>query len=224
MLQVGIHKGVVISKVSKNEKGTLEIDVTKGGSASFLDMFNSTSDSSSQKDENNSFKLFNPLTTNNFGTDLTLDQIKTSITQFRDKLNHILLGYLAAKDITVNVFKGIEFKSEEDLYKKFMNQETLDIIYDNIVNDFIENMKKADLSQKFTVKLVRQSKAKHFAKFPDSKFGYSGKNAFWEPSELEEQSKVMYSQYEKNNGLDNPNAGAADAVSSEPSGSSDLPF
>jgi hypothetical protein len=195
MISVGIHTPVVLEKAPiLNEKGTLEIYMKKATGGNVLDLFNSSSDTSSVSDENNTFLEFNPLATERFGNELSPADISKDITAFKDKLSHIALFYKTSDAVKWDILRGTGI-TEKNMATKVKDQAILDIIYKNICEDFIKNLQGADLGKKFHLKTVRQSKVKHFAKLPESKFGFSGSNAFVQPSEL--PCTLKYSDYEQ---------------------------
>lgn len=194
MLTVGIHNNVVLEKAPLlNDKGTLEIYVKKASEGSVLDVFNSTSDNSSVGAESNTFLEFNQLNTVKFGKDATADEIITDITSFKDKLAHLVLHYKTQDKVKFDITRGTGI-TDANLKTKVLDQGILDIIYKNICEDFVANLKDVDFSKKFHLKTVRQSANKHYAKLPDSKFGFSGQNAFIQDAAL--PCSLKYSQYE----------------------------
>jgi hypothetical protein len=194
MFQVGILSGVTLEKApALNEKGTLEIYAKQGGEVSAIDAFNSTSDSSSVSGQTNTFMEFNPFTVNRFGNDLSSDDIQKEVKAFKDKLTHIVLFYKTQDKTKWAITRGTGI-TDANVATKVKDQGVLDILYKNICEDFIKNMADVDLTKPFHLKTVRQSEKKHYAKLPDSRFGYDGQNAFIQDATL--NCTLKYSQYE----------------------------
>lgn len=211
MFNVGIKNNVVIEKAEINEKGTLVISMKEIVETDIMDVFNSTSDAVVRASEN-SFMEYNQLNTVKFGNEQTAEEVLDQIKNFKAKLMHILLVYKTEDKIKIDSVKGTGINGT-NAKTKVLDQSILDLIYKNTVEGFVKELTTVDLSKQFHLKTVRQSAAKHFAKLPDSKFGYTGQNAFIQDAAL--PCTLKYSKYEVDKGLNNPNPVVADQTASD---------
>ena len=130
-----------------------------------------------------------------------LSEILNRIKTFKAQLNHILKGYMVEAaiekkwDAVVLQNTGVTDDNGEEM---LIREDVVNKIYKNICNGFVELITpyiSQPGSSTFRVKLIRQSKAKHFSRLP--KF-----SPFWEDmSVLKEQSKLAFSKWEKENGF-----------------------
>ncbi len=210
MLSVGIHENLVITKTTKNDKGSLVIGVKQtGGSTNFLDNFNSEGASSLEQKEQD-FLIFPPRLQNNAtGATDTQENLLKKIAEVRDPLDAILKQYTTSNNIKWDIFANTGLTNENSA-TELPTERVLTKIYDNIVNYFIKQMQPfvGENGKKMRMIFVRQSAAKHYPKLR-TKF-LSG-NPFIEPMTVpREASRLRFSKYEIEKGLNVP-----DAVSGE---------
>lgn len=209
MIQVGIQENIKLGKAERNDKGTLNLVFERGSKGDIMEDFNSSSDNTSSGGESAGVLLFGFTLTGKDGQPKKAVDLSVEIKKFKDKLTHILLGYLVSKDIAWDIFKGTGLKTKEDVNAKLVSQDILDKVYGNIADQFVAmiNKNKVLSSDKlFRVKFVRQSSNKHFPTLPT----YA---PFWESMEIPvESSTLAYTQYEKDKNL---NSAAKAVVTSD---------
>lgn len=200
MLKVGIHQDLVITKTEKNDKGSLVIGVKKISSVNPLDRLNSSTGSTSFEAEENDFLVYPPQTTNFSGEKLDAEKVMKSIASVVDPLAHILSQYITKDKIKWDLFKDTGVTSE-NYSQKVTEEETLTKIYNNIVAQFTAAMKPfiGENGKKLRGIFPRQSKAKHF---PALRKSFLESQPIFEPMTVPaEQSKLKFSKYEIDNGL-----------------------
>lgn len=212
MIQVGIHKNLVLKSAEKNDKGSLVITWKKGNGGSLLDSFNSNSANSVETPEQ-PFIIFPPRCTNMQGEPDTTDRILGKIAEVKDPLNLILSQYTTSDKIKWDVFTGTGIEVE-NMDAKLANDDMLKKIYDNIVDQFLNMIKPfvGENGKKMRMLFIRASQAKHF---PKMRTRFLDSQPFIEPMDVP-VSKLAFSKYEKDRGLDNPNqAGGETKVDEE---------
>ena len=123
------------------------------------------------------------------------------MTGFKARLTEILAGYMSLETIEKKwndeMFKGTgvnENNGEELLIKA----DIVNKVYRNLSLGFVDLIQPfvgSDQAPKFRVKLVRQSKAKHFSNIP--RFA-----PFWEDMNVpKDQSKLKFTKWEVDNGM-----------------------
>lgn len=220
MIRVGIHEDLVLSKAQRNDKGTLGLAFrpkSLDGPKKKKSFFEASKGLEAQADESDSMLLLFPFKVPTFkgkdGNDLTDDEkveiITREIGTFQAQLSQILGAYRSVKDVDLDPWVGTGV-TEENFEKEILDNDTLKKAYDNYVDGFIEYVTPFldDDSRPVRLKLVRQSKAKHYATIPSR---YIQDNPFIEPMEVPKaSSKLAYTKYEKENGFD-----SGDPVSQE---------
>lgn len=196
-LNVGIHDNLVVSEVSKNDKGTLIIKVKQAGEVDPLAALNaagSTQFDAAEKD----FMIYPPSVNAFAGGVDTYANVMKKIAEVKDPLDHILRQYTTNSNIKWDVFKNTGI-TKENIATEITNQETLDKIYANIVDQFIKMMTPfaGDTGKKLRWIFIRQSKAKHF---PALRKRFLETYPFVEPMDVP-VSKLKYSAFEVTNGL-----------------------
>ena len=123
--------------------------------------------------------------------------LSNEIKKFKDRLTHILLNYTTSDNIKWDIFKGLGFKTADDVTNKLPDQKVLDKVYGNIVDQFVTMMKTYRTDEPVRFKFTRQSKAKNYITIPS----YA---PFMEPMTIPtEQSQLKYTEYETNLRLNN---------------------
>lgn len=211
-IQVGIHENVVIRDAAVNDKGRLVVYLRKKGEDTAPDeddpMAAMAASEVIEKD-NASGLTFWPLkvpevrdTKNNKDrTDKERGEIANQdCMQLKNQLTQILEQFLVKDNIQWSPYEGTPL-TKETYYEDMASQATLDLIYRNLCDQFIAMINPFLNDEKYAVrfKLVRQSKDKHFARVPGM---YIKDNPFIELMDVpEKQSRVKWTEYEKNNGF-----------------------
>jgi len=199
MITVGINQNLVIQEAKKNDKGSLQITFKEALEIDPLDALNSAG--STQLDGAKQDIVIFPINPNDMeGNTDTYENIVKKIADIKDPLDHILQQYTTKSNIKWDIFKGTDISAEN--IKTEVRKETVQLqIYNNIVDQFIKMLSPyLDESKKMRVLFVRQSAAKHY---PRLRTRYIDRNPFMEPMSVPaEQSKLVFSKYEKDKGLD----------------------
>lgn len=216
MLSVGVHENVQFSKVAKNDKGTLVVGFKKQE----LDKLAAIAAGRFEAEEQD-FLIFPPQLTNFGGGNSTPEEMLIKWGEITSPLEHIATQFMTKDKVKWNLFFGTGI-TDENYAAKMVDQDTVDKIYNNIVTQFNTWMAPFTKSNKvFRTVFIRTSKAKHYAKL---RTRYLNSQPFMEPMDVT-PSKVKFSEYEKKNGLDNPNpAGGAQAPSTTESSEAETMF
>lgn len=207
-LPIGINENVVLSKATKNDKGTLVIGFKEVKEIDVLAAMNSAGASLEAGEQD--FLLFAP-TIKNFDGSLTSGEkmFKEKVKDFKDYLEHILLQYYTQDKIKWNMFAGIDGINGANVYAKFEDEAVVKKATDNVVNDFIKMATPVlnNTAKKKRLKINRKANSRYVAlpKYPP----------FLEDASIpKEQSKLKYSAYELANKLNEPLTAEATTVSS----------
>jgi hypothetical protein len=218
MLRVGIQENLVFQKAAVNEKGTLAlsfrpVSLDPDGPKEEESDDDGFNEEGGARTANNSASLliFAPkvptFKDKKTGDDLT-DAEKVTIVQndlnvLQDQLFGFLGCYMPIKELKFKPYENTGV--DKTNYKtELLDNDTIQKVYNNYAEKFIAWMKPFFNDDKFPIrlKLVRQSKAKHYATLPGGKFLVE--NPFVEPMEVPaDKSRVKFSKWEKDNGLDN---------------------
>lgn len=201
-IKIGVNQNLVISEVTKNDKGTLSIKIQEAGEVDPLAALNAAGSTNFSKVEKD-FLVYPPNAEAYSGGVDTLENILKKIAEVKDPLNHILEQYTPTTNIKWDLFAGTGIATKNDL-SKVTNEVTLTKIYSNIADQFIAMMKpfaSAD-GKKMRMMFVRQSKAKHYPAFRKR---FLESYPFIEPMEVP-ISKLRFSKYEIDNGLNSGDA------------------
>jgi hypothetical protein len=98
-----------------------------------------------------------------------------------------------------------------------LDETTFMKVFDNMANEFITLMTPfvGDASLRSRLKLQRQNKEKHFATLPKS---FLSERPMYESMEIpKDKSKIAFSKWEKDNGLDDGTPASKDAAADKPS-------
>lgn len=215
MLRVGIQENIVFQKAAFNDKGTLTFSfrpVNLDGTATAEAEDDGFDEEGGARSENSAATLLLfapkvPTFKSRSGDDLS-DEEKVAIVQkdlsvLKDQLFGFLGCYMPIKDIKLRPYEGTGV-TKENFKTELLDNDTIYKVYRNYGERFIELMKPFFNDDKYALrlKLVRQSKAKHYATIPGGQ--YLVENPFVEPMEVPaEKSRVKFSKWEKDNGLDN---------------------
>lgn len=123
------------------------------------------------------------------------------VTNARNVLTQLLGIYLTPEQIKWNVWDGTGM-DKDNYSERIVEQSTLDVVYKNICEQFIAMASPffGKEEHAMRMKLVRQSKEKHFARIPDR---YLAENPWVELMTVpKESSRVKFTKWEIGQGLD----------------------
>lgn len=205
-LTVGIHENVVLSKATKNDKGTLVVGFKKVEEIDLIAALNSANSSLEAPEQE--LLMFPPTIKNWDGTLADGKEMLKKVNSFKEPLEHLLSPYLTSDKIKWNIFAGIDGIDTTNLFAKLEDQETVNKIATNIVDDFIKMVTPfLNNKKKFRLKLIRKNNSRYSA-LPR----YA---PFVESMDVpKESSKLKFTQYEIANKLNEPLTAEATTVSS----------
>jgi len=196
MLNVGIHDNLVLSKAEKSAKEgkkpllVLTFKTVHGGSP--LDVLSGGGSLNTQEQP---FTFFPPRVDD--GDDAAA--VGAKIAELRDPLSHILSQYVTGNQSKFNkMFDGTGVTAE-NYNTKIMSQETLNKIYDNVIDQFLETIRPfvGDGGKRMRMIFVRSSRRKHY---PRLRSRYLDSQPFMEPMDVP-VTKLAFSKYEVTNQL-----------------------
>lgn len=202
MLSVGIHENVAITATAV-DNGNLKITFKAVGDEDPLAGLNSSTDTSAADGNSTDIRIFSPSVTN-FQQEIDEPEVNLrKIKEIKDMLHHILKEYKKESDISWEANKGIEGLSMSNIYEKIGQQPTMDKMFSNLITQFVDQITpEISEEKKYRVLFVRQSKAKHF---PTLRRKYLNTQPFIEPMSVPaEQSKLKFTKYELEKGLNSP--------------------
>jgi hypothetical protein len=214
MITVGIHENLVLGKAAVNEKGTLglsfrpmSLEPSQPKKSSFFQESQEASVGSSDGDSPLLlFPFKKPTFKSRSGEELTdaelLEFVQDDIKKYRNQLTSIIGAYRTIKDIKFDPWRGTGIK-EENFETELLDNDQLKKIYDNYTEDFLTLMAPFlnDDTKPVRLKLVRQSKDKHYATLPSR---FLDTNPFIEPMDVpKDKSLLSFTKWEKANGFDN---------------------
>lgn len=214
MIQVGKHENLVITKTVKNDQGSLVIgvkQVTEVNPLAALNASGQTSFDAPQQD----FIIYPPRSTNFDGQKDTLKNLLMKVGDIKDPLDHIAATYMPAGARKWDLFANTGISQSSNLEAELGRQEVMDQIYKNIVDQFITMMAPFVGENGKRVRMIfpRTSVAKHY---PTLRKRYLNSQPFIESMEIPASaSKLDFSKYEKEKGLDRGDVAAPTAVPSE---------
>lgn len=218
MLKVGIHEDLGINKVSKNDRGTLVLNVksfANAGADALLAALNDSSDDSATDSNDQDFLFYPPQATDRNNNLDTPENNQKKIKQLKDQLTHILLSYMTKDKIrwAILVDTGID---DTNINDKFQDQGTLDKIYSNMADQFTAMITPFMGGEKKNLRrwlFVRQSKAKHYAALRKS---FLNENPFIESMDIpKEASKLKYTEWEVKNEFNSSKEFVADPLATD---------
>lgn len=196
MLNVGIHENLVFSKNAKNDKGTLVLTFKKIMGDNPLELLSSGSSLEAQEQQ---FFIYPPKIDEKDDS----KSMAAKIAEVRDPLTLIASQYMTSDKAKFSkMFEGTGVTAE-NYNAKLMDETTINKIYANIVDQFIDIMKGfvGDNGKRMRMIFVRQSKAKHY---PKLRTRFVESQPFIEPMDVP-TTKLAFTKYELQNGL---NSGA----------------
>jgi hypothetical protein len=205
---IGINENVTFSKAVKNDQGTLIVGFSEYGNINPLDALNSAGSTQLEKAERDITVW--PVKKDSFaGVPLEYDELVKKIAEVKDPLAHILQAHLPTSSINWDIFKGTNVTAENI---KTSLAENLDKIYDNIVTQFIKMATPVLGKTPVRLLLTRQSAAKAF---PTFRKRWLESQPFIEPMTVPASaSKIKFSKYEIEKGLDKWEAATANTTAS----------
>ena len=210
---VGINENVVIKSAVINDKKRLELELVLAGKEGTAkkSVFDTLLTARTAEDSTFNFKLnvFGPLLPNK--PDQTNEQkiqlVGADLTKLIKQLSQILEQYMTVDKIdleTMDVqFANTGITDGASFESRILDQDVLNRIYDNITSRFVALIAPYTGKDEFALrlKLIRQSKDKHYATIPGR---FITDNPFVEPMEIPlENSRVKFTKWELDNGLDN---------------------
>lgn len=220
MIKIGINNNLVIKEVKKNDKGSIEITFKEATEIDPLEAMNGTGSTNLNQAEHK--VIIFPVNPNDGEGNLdSYKNLMTKIAEIKDPLDHILQQYVTKDTIKWDIFRGTGINAlniEEEIRK----ESTLTKIYSNIVDQFISmiSSKIGEDSTKMRVLFIRQSKAKHY---PRLRSRFLDRQPFIEPMSVP-TTKLAFSKYELDNGLDKGDAVVASAPSTQDASAADALF
>ena len=215
MLQVGKHNNVAFS-ATKNDKGTLVINakVIEAQEEDF-NLDEVTTETESEQAQN--FLIF-PLQLKGYVDGQLVEErpvkyVVEDIKNLRTMLTYILSNYTTTDNIEWDLYKGSDITTENQK-TALVTVEGLKVVYDNLVEQFINQMKEFAHDDKlFRIILVRSSKKSHYPKLRDK---YLNTVPFMESMDIPEaQSKLAFSKSEIERGLNDGTPIEADSAKKE---------
>jgi hypothetical protein len=222
VIQVGINENVFLKKLGRSEKGALELYFSDAAEDKTVDVF-AAMQSNEVVDTGLETKLliFPPMVIKK--DDITrakkVDLMSKDIQDTKNQLVHIAQRYMTTDKITIGsvMFKDTNIKSSTDFDDMILDETTFMKVFDNMANEFITLMTPfvGDASLRSRLKLQRQNKEKHFATLPKS---FLSERPMYESMEIpKDKSKIAFSKWEKDNGLDDGTPASKDAAADKPS-------
>ena len=216
-LGVGIHENVILgSKTGVNEKGSLVLELSTKVDSN--DMLSAFADGTDMEASTVGLIQFPFNLTNWEGKAKTASEIGTDINNLKANLIDILSVFMTSDKakavLGVDViFRGLGItpETQASLPQRLLNADFVSAVYKNICTAFVAAATPFFNNTPFRVKLRRTSKAKHYSSIPPrSKFAEPWIESMAVPKE---QSKLAWSKYEIDNGLNSGVKTETDAVS-----------
>lgn len=222
LIKVGIHDNLRITKeTSVNKEGSLELFIE---SAQSKDSMLSAFEENTTFTKMSSCLRFYPPSEKDFkGVIQSSADLGAALLKTRYQLMQYALLYATKEQVNeafggTKMLEGIGIKKEafsNTLATLNKNPKALQAISTNLANLFVKfckDYKVFDSKVLFRQKFLRQSDAKNFAVIPSSDF-----DTWIEPMTVpKEQSKIAYSQWEIDNGKNNPDPVVASAADTTP--------
>lgn len=201
MIQVGRHENLVITKTVKNDQGSLVIGVKQMTQVNPLEALNSSGQTAFDAPQQD-FIIYPPKSTTFQGERDTLKNLLLKVGDIKDPLDHIASIYMPAGARKWDLFANTGITPTTNLEEELNKQSVMDIIYNNIVNQFITMMAPfvGEGGKRVRMIFPRTSVAKHY---PTLRKRYLSSQPFIESMEVPAAaSKLAFSKYEKEKGLD----------------------
>lgn len=222
LIKVGIHEplSIDLGKSKINEHGTLELTMKMAESEDAV--LNAFVSNTTFQPMESSFRFYAPNMKTFQGETKSSADLASDLLKIRHQLSEIASVFTTKDKVDaaiggLEMFKGIGIP-ETDLSKAvgmLHNEELMKKVHTNLSTKFLDLLKSVGVDAEFRMKFLRQSKDKNYAVIPNSSF-----DTWIESTDvLKEQSQVAYSDWEKENGKDNPNPSASSASSATPEAS-----
>jgi hypothetical protein len=237
MIGIGINENVYLSKASVNrDKGTSLIVVFKQVALekerSLFEQMNSSKQE--KMDQDASIRLWNFKVPKDSKTYTWTDETKyeavvANVMELKNQCNHILEQYTTSDNIHWNILAGTGIEKDTEVAEvkqRFLDQDILNVIFDNITEQFIEQITPYldDKNRLMRLLLVRQGKDKPY---PALRSKFLEDSPFLEPmTVLPANSRLKFTKYEEKEGLtdkaptetDSPAGSAPEAVGADEGG------
>lgn len=214
MIKVGINENVYLKSINIDAKNNLEIEFEEVGAKILSPFQNIASDDVVESAPNLSIKIFPPLPPKE-DSDRTeekkVDMLLKDINKGKGIMMHIMKQYMTT-DAMPKLGGSVAYAGllidENNFSQQIQKKEILEGIFKNQANAFKQAMApyvgKQDLPMRLL--LVRQNTDKHYASFRGQ---FLDENPFLESMDIKRtndpktnQSKVKFTKYELDNGLD----------------------
>lgn len=207
---IGINPNVVFKSININEKGTLELEFAQAGKETVKKSVFEQSLTARTNEDTTGTRLFvfQPMLPNKpeFTIEQKINRVAGDFTSLHKQLGQILEQFVVADQIDLDTmdvqYANTGIIDAASYESRILDQDVISKIYTNIIKRFAELMKPFinDVTNPVRLKLIRQSKDKHYATLPSR---FITDNPFIEPMSVpEDQSKVKFSKWEIDNGLD----------------------
>lgn len=233
MIGIGINENVVLVGTKINDKGSLVLvwDELKNltSAEKKLSVFEESQSAKVTNDGKTTYDLLlfplkkpeGPRNSDKTDAEL-LEMISGDIKRVKNQLSHILEQYTSLEGITWDPYfqTGV---TNENYAEKYLDNSVLETMFSNYANQFIKMFEPfvGKVEYAMRLKLVRQSKEKNF---PTINGRFLEDNPFIEPMDVpKERSRVKFTQYELDNGLDSSAAVTREAADDKTAPIADTP-
>lgn len=204
---IGINENLVIKSASASgEKKTLIIEFAPASAKKISAFERSMTAGIVASDSNFPVRMFGFTvpTKADMTQEQKLNMIGEDIIKRRNQMTHILSQFMLLENIRLedSQYDGTGITDAASYERLLLDQDKLNRIYDNLVGDFTTKIKPFldDPQYAVRLKLIRQSKEKNFATFPER---FLDEQPFMELMSVpKEQSNVKFSKWEIDNGFD----------------------
>lgn len=206
MIGVGINENVILNASIDPEKNRLSIELSELGTGGdlFTQMTQTGYTATSGTMKLNILSVLAPKADNKKSVDQNIQIASADISNIKNQLTQILALYMSIDSIDLGAvaYNGTGIVDSATFRANILRQDVLNLIYTNMINRFVQlfNALGGIPSQTpVRFKLQRQSKDKHYADIPKrnvDKFPFV--ELMTVPAEA---SKVAFSKYEIENGL-----------------------
>lgn len=206
MIGVGISENVILTKAGLNDKGTLVLTFDEKATLDTpKNVFESLQTAKVENDGSTSRDLLIfsfKVPTGPRNADKTVDELiemsSDDMSKVKNQLTQLLELYLTADKIIWNPYAGTGI--DKDNYReRFQDDDALAKVFENYATQFISMVTPflGNTAYAIRMKLVRQSKDKHFASIPGK---FLADNPWVELMEVP-TARVQFSKWEIANGL-----------------------
>lgn len=207
MIGVGINENVVLMKADVTDKGALQL--TFDEAASLEDKPSVFDSLQTAKVENNGstsrslllFPFKRPTGARNDGKtdDELIEMTSDDMAKVKNQLTQLLEIYMTADKISWDPYQGTGI-TKDNYRVQFQDDDSLSKVFGNYAAQFLSMIEPflGNLVYKLRIKLVRQSKDKHFATIPGK---FLADNPWVELMDVP-APRVLFTKWEKDNKLD----------------------